>query len=184
MICCVAEPLLDCWDYWYAVPATKKYSSTNPQSTGTVFPLKKLVWSVFCSMGDVWSRSSFHVMMCTFFSADVGKTIDRVLTIHPSQTVIKFSFVANGSESFWVHCFACWTSSEVILFSGSFHLLQDPGYRVRSLASHTKRSVSASSWYQWLYFLLVLGKHLPVQTGICRSRRGSVYRTIIKAQQI
>ena len=83
MICCVAEPLLDCWDYWYAVPATKKYSSTNPQSTGTVFPLKKLVWSVFCSMGDVWSRSSFRVMTCTFFSAEVGKTVDHVLMTHP-----------------------------------------------------------------------------------------------------
>ena len=83
MICCVAEPLLDCWDYWYAVPATKKYSCPNPQSTGTVFPLKKLVWSVFCSMGDVWSRSSFQVMMRTFFSAEVGKTVDCVLMTHP-----------------------------------------------------------------------------------------------------
>ena len=59
------------------------------------------------------------------------------------------------------------------LVSGSFHLLQDPGYRVWSLASHTKRSVSASTWYQWLHFLPVLGKHLLVKTGICRSSRGS-----------
>ena len=35
----MSEPLLDCWDYQYAVPATKKYSGTNPQSTSTVFPL-------------------------------------------------------------------------------------------------------------------------------------------------
>ena len=36
---------LDCWDYRYAVPATKKYSGTNPQSTGTVFLLKSLFFS-------------------------------------------------------------------------------------------------------------------------------------------
>ena len=94
---------------------------------------------------DVWSRSSFRVTTCTFFTADVEKTVDRVLTTHPLQTVIKLSFVANGSECFRVHCFACWTSPEVILFSGSFHLLQDPGNRVWSLASHTKRSVSAGT---------------------------------------
>ena len=113
--------------------------------------------------------------MCTFFSADVGKTIDRVLTTHPLQTVIKLSFVSNGSESFCVHSFTCWTSQEVILFSGSFHLLQDPGYRVWSLASHTKRSVSTGTWYRRLYFLPVLGKYLPVKTGICRSSGGCVF---------
>ena len=101
---------------------------------------------------DVWSRSSFWVTTCTFFSADVGKTIDRVLTTHPLQTVIKLSFVANGSGSFRLHCFAWWTSPEVILFFRSFHLLQDPGYRVWSLASHTKRTVSAGTWYQRQYF--------------------------------
>ena len=101
---------------------------------------------------DVWFRSSFRVTTCTFLSADVGKTIDRVPTTHPLQTVIKLSFVANGSESFRVHCFACRTSPEVILFSGNFHLLQDPGYRAWSLASRTKRSVSASTWYRWRYF--------------------------------
>ena len=111
--------------------------------------------------------------MCTFFNADVGKTINRVLTTHPLQTVIKLSFVANGSETFHVHCFACWTSPEVILFSGSFHLLQHPGYRVCCLESHTKCSVSAGTWYQRLYFLLVLGNHLLVKTSICRSSRGS-----------
>ena len=103
----------------------------------------------------------------------MGKTIDHLLTTHPLQTVIKLSFVANGSESFHIHCFACWTSSEVILFSGSFHLLQDPGYWVWSLASHTKCSVSAGTWYWRLYFLPVLGKHLQVKTGICQSSRGS-----------
>ena len=112
-------------------------------------------------------------MTCMFFSADVGKTIVRGLMTHPLQTVIKLSFVANGSESFCIHCFACWTSPKMILFSGSFHLLQDPGYRVWSRASHTKCSVSASTWYQWLHFLPVLGKHLLVKTGICRSSRGS-----------
>ena len=95
------------------------------------------------------------------------------LTTHPLQTTIKLSFVANVSECFRVHCFARWTSPEVILFSGSFHLLQDPGYRVRYLASRTKCSVSAGTWYWWLYFLPVLGKHLPVKTGICRSNWGS-----------
>ena len=39
-------------------------------------------------------------------------------------------------------------------------------------ANHTKRSVSASTWYQWRYFLLVLGKHLLVKTSICQSSRG------------
>ena len=60
-----------------------------------------------------------------------------------------------------------------ILFSGSFHLLQHPGYRVCCLESHTKCSVSAGTWYQRLYFLLVLGNHLLVKTSICRSSRGS-----------
>ena len=36
------EPPLDCWDYRYTVPATKKYSGTNPQSTGTIFLFKKV----------------------------------------------------------------------------------------------------------------------------------------------
>ena len=121
---------------------------------------------------DVWSRSSFRITTCTFFSAGVGKTIDRVLTTHPLQTV---SFVANGSESFRVHCFVCWTSPEVILFSGIFHLLQDTGYRVWSLACHTKRSVSAGNWYRRLYFLPVPGKHSLVKTGICLSSGGSVF---------
>ena len=92
------------------VPATKKYSNTKPQSTGTVFPLKKLVLSMFFSIvgaTDVWLRSSFRVTTCMFFNADAGKTKDRVLMTHPLQTVIKLSFVANGSESFRIHCFAC-----------------------------------------------------------------------------
>ena len=126
---------------------------------------------------DVWSRSSIWVTMCTFFCADVGKTIDHVLMTDPLQTVIKLSFVANGSESFHVHCFACWTSPEVIVFSGSFHLLQDPRYRVWSLASHTKCPVSAGTCYWRLYFLLVLGKHLLVKNGICRSSGGSVFES-------
>ena len=45
----VPEPLLDCWDYRYAVPATKKYSSTT-LSQPVVFPLKRLVLSMFFSM--------------------------------------------------------------------------------------------------------------------------------------
>ena len=39
-----------------------------------------------------------------------------------------------------------------ILFSGSFHLLQDTGYRVWSPSSHTKCSVSVSTWYWWLHY--------------------------------
>ena len=131
---------------------------------------------------DIWSRSSFQVMTCMFFSADVGKTTDCVLTTHPLQAVIKLSFVANDSASFCVHCFACWTSPEVILFSGSFHLLQDPGYRVWFLANHTKRLVSASTWYWWLYFLLVLGKHLQVKKGICWSSGGSGLRVLCQVK--
>ena len=98
-------------------------------------------------------------------SADVGKTIDRVLTTHPLQTVIKLFFVANGSESFRVHCFACRRSPEVILFSGTFHLLQDPGYRVWSLASHTKRSVSAGTWYRRLFFYFIFTGTGEIFTG-------------------
>ena len=109
-----------------------------------------------------------HVLQCW-----CGKKIDCVLTTHPLQTVIKPSFVANGSESFHVDCFPCWTSPEVILFSGSFHLLQDPGYRVWSLESHTKRSVSAGTWNRQLKNLPVLRQHLPVKTGTCRSSGSS-----------
>ena len=36
-----------------------------------------------------------------------------------------------------IHCFACWSTLEAILFSWSFHLLLDPGYRL-SPASHRK----------------------------------------------
>ena len=86
-----------------------------------------------------------------------------------------------GTSSMWhirllvwlsVHGFACWSAPEAILFSQSFHLFLDPVYRV-SPADHTKRS--ASSWYWWLYFSLVLGKQLPVKTGICWSSGGSAY---------
>ena len=70
-----------------------------------------------------------------------------------------------GSESFLVHCFACWTwtTPEAILFSLSLHLLLDPGYRLWSLASRTECSVSAGTWYWQIYFLpvLLLGKQLP-----------------------
>ena len=52
----------------------------------------------------------------------------------------------SGSESFRDHCFACSSAPEVILFSWSFHLLPDRGYRVWSPASRTKHSVSAW-WY-------------------------------------
>ena len=52
-----------------------------------------------------------------------------------------------------------------------------PVYRV-SPASHTKRSVSAGTWYRRLYFSPV-GKHLPVKTGTCRSSGGSDLLTCI-----
>ena len=45
-------------------------------------------------------------------------------------------FMASGVTGS-VHCFACWSTPEVILFSRSFHLLLDPVYRV-SPASHIK----------------------------------------------
>ena len=63
-----------------------------------------------------------------------------------------------------VHGFACWSTREAILFSRSFHLLLDPVYRV-SPASHTKRC--------FYHFSTVLGKHLSVKTGTCRSGGGS-----------
>ena len=74
------------------------------------------------------------------------------------------SLLACNRYSFWcdsLYGFACWSTPEMILFSRSFHLLLDPVYRA-SPASHTKRSVSASTWHWWLYFSPVLGKHLPV----------------------
>ena len=130
----------------------------------------------------IWKLFLYYIYYM-YFSTDVGKTTDRVLMTHPLQTVIKLSFVANVSKSFRVHCFACWTSPEVILFSGCFHLLQDPGYRIWSLASHAKCSVSAGTWYWQLHFLAVLGKHLPVKTSICRSSRGSAIAVITRHTQ-
>ena len=45
---------------------------------------------------DIQSRSSFQVTWCNgFLCADVGKTIDGVLTTHLLQIVIKLTFVAN-----------------------------------------------------------------------------------------
>ena len=109
-------------------------------------------------------------MTCMFFSADEGKTTDRVLMTHTLQTVIKLSVVANGGESFRVHCFACWTSPEVILFNGSFHLLQDPAYRVWSLASHTKHSISAR---RYLVLVTIFFTGTRGKTGIWWSSKGS-----------
>ena len=59
-----------------------------------------------------------------------------------------------GAYSIWCDsecCFACWSTPEAILFSWSFHLFLDPGDRAPP-ASHTKCSVSAGMWYQWLLF--------------------------------
>ena len=53
------------------------------------------LWVYLCAI-DVWSyRSSFRVTPTGFLGADVGKTIDCVLTAHLLQTVIKLTFVAN-----------------------------------------------------------------------------------------
>ena len=62
-----------------------------------------------------------------------------------------------------IYGFACWSTSEAVLFSQGIHLLLDPVYRV-SPASHL---ISAGTWYRQLYFSLGLGKHLPAKTGIC-----------------
>ena len=60
------------------------------------------------------------------------------------------------------HCFVCWSPPEVILFSRSFHLLLDPGYRVAA-ASHTKHSVSAGTWYRYKGNLITgKNRHMPV----------------------
>ena len=67
-----------------------------------------------------------------------------------------------------VHYFACWSTLEAILFSQSFHLFLDQRYRV-SPANCTKLSVSAGMWYGRLYFLLIQGEHLPVNSGTCWS---------------
>ena len=80
-----------------------------------------------------------------------------------------------------VHGFASWSAPEAILFSRSFHSLLDPVYRVCP-TSHTKRSVSAGTWYRRLYFSPVLGKHLPVKTGICRSSGGSGVFHVLEEQ--
>ena len=40
---------------------------------------------------------------------------------------------------------------------------------VSSKSHKTLSLVSAGAWYWRLYFLPVLGKHLPVKTGICQS---------------
>ena len=67
-----------------------------------------------------------------------------------------------------------WSTPEAVLFSRSFHLLLDPVYRV-SPVSHTKFSVSASTWCRQLYFSPVLGKHFLVKTGICWLSGGSAF---------
>ena len=137
---------------WLSVHSTgnKKIFQYQPSVNQYSPSVKKVsfinVFSVCVGATDVWSRSSFWVTTCTFFSADVGKTTDRVLMTRPLQTVIKLGFVANVSESFRVHCFACWTSPEVILFSRCFHLFQDPWYIIWSLASHTKHSVGTGNY--------------------------------------
>ena len=68
-----------------------------------------------------------------------------------------------------VHCFACRSALEAILFSWSFHLLLDPGYRV-SLASHTF-SFSQYMVLATIFLLPVHGEHLLVKlkTSICQS---------------
>ena len=80
-----------------------------------------------------------------------------------------------------VHGFASWSAPEAILFSRSFHLLLDPVYR-EPPTSHTKRSVSAGTWYRRLYFSPVLGKHLPVKSGTCRSSGGSGVFHVLEEQ--
>ena len=59
-------------------------------------------------------------------------------------------------------------ASEAILFSWILHLLLDPGYTVPP-ASHTKCSLSASTWYWRLYFFTSTrgtftskNQHMPV----------------------
>ena len=47
--------------------------------------------------------------------------------------------------------FACWSAPEVILFSRSFHLLLNPGYRI-CLASCTKHSISAHTGTVTIFF--------------------------------
>ena len=135
-----------------------------------------------------WQLTLYRLYWLCTDNSPFTDCIDCVLTTHPLQTVLivywqltlyrlywlctdnspftdcnqtQFCCQCHGRESFCVHCFACWTSPEMILFSGSFqfHLLQDPGYRVWSLASRTKCSVSANTWCWRLYFLPVLGKY-------------------------
>ena len=60
----------------------------------------------------------------------------------------KQSYLAGGSTCFWTHC-------------------------TEYLQQVTQSTVSAGTWYWWLYFSLVLGKHLLVKTGLCQSSRGS-----------
>ena len=43
-----------------------------------------------------------------------------------------------------IHCFACWSTLEAILFSWSLHLLLDPGFRVSPAQLHKALSFS---WY-------------------------------------
>ena len=74
-------------------------------------------------------------------------------------------------KAFAFPVFACWTSPEVILFSGSFHLLQGTEYDLYQVTQNAQfQPVLGTSNYN---FLPVLGKHLPVKTGICRSSGGS-----------
>ena len=72
----VPKPPLDYWDYWHAIPAIKKKKIILPtlgRPVQTILPRPNNYYNVpgFC------------------------KTVDRVLTTHPVQTVIKLRFVTN-----------------------------------------------------------------------------------------
>ena len=79
-----------------------------------------------------------------------------------------------------IHCFGCWSTPKVILFSWSFHLLLGP--RVQSISCKSHKALSFSIWYRWLYFLPLQGEHLLVTAGMFWSSRGFAKASLLNCR--
>jgi len=155
----VPEPLLNCWGCRYAVLATKKYSGTTISQAVQSFRWKGWFYQCFSACvgaTDVWSRSSFQVTTCTFFSADVGKTVDLVPVDDSPFTDCKqtrFCCQRQWKFSRSLFCLLNITGSDPV----QWEFLLASGPRVQSMISSKSHKTLSFNWY------LVLGKHLPVK---------------------
>ena len=88
----LAEPQLDCWDYWYTLPATKKYWGTSPQSTSTAPPPpNQRQWS---HLQQNWKSEFYHffqhVPMCTHHWQPQRFDLDLVFSYTNNVQVLQF----------------------------------------------------------------------------------------------